>query len=365
MSTRPPQESTGILDHLTMRYLRRALDASHPTDEPYVMSDVEVFLTQRVIYATLFTTGFISALTVLLFQFSRLSWPDFFAKTDVVFVNTTVALPLITILYALLLLYLAVYLTTAVNRLGTRAIAQICQFPRLHDLRYEHHIETMFRMARSKRQPFRLGVGIRAYMAWSRSGLLLYFAASAVIGFVVSSLVSQWLSPYVSPWIAVGAGIALYTVWLVYRAWRVQFELRIRILAPLTIRSFVNELREEWHTDEQFQEIVTDALNFAGILSSLHIYVHLLLAETLTDRVSAAVLPHAPDDFTPKMAALPVVMQRSVERLLLFSMLIDGHFTGKEHKRLKQLQAQNLLTYTMSDIKQLRDDYIAGKGLWL
>ncbi len=348
-----------------MRYLRRALDMSHPTDEPYVMSDVETFLTQRVIYVTLFTTGIISALTVLLFQFSRLSWPNFFAKTTVVFVNTTVVLPLITILYSLLLLYLAVYLTTAANRLGARAIAQICQFPRLHDLRYEHHIETMFRMARSKRQPFRLGVGIRAYMAWSRSGLLLYFAASAVIGFVVSLLVSQWLSPYVSPSIAVVVGMVLYTGWLVYRAWRVQFELRIRILAPLTIRSFVNELREEWHTDEQFQDIVTDALNFAGILSSLHIYVHLLLVETLTDRVSAAVLPHSPDNFTPKMAALPVAMQRSIERLLLFSMLIDGHFTSTERNRLKQLQDQKLLTYTMSDIKQLRDDYIAGKGLWL
>jgi len=348
-----------------MRYLRRALDTSHPTDEPYVMSDVEIFLTQRVIYATLFTTGIISALTVLLFQFSRLSWPDFFADTEVMFAGTALALPLVTILYASLLLYLAVYLTTAVNRLGSRAIAQICQFPRLHDLRYEHHVETMFRMARSKRQPFRLGVGIRAYMAWSRSGLLLYFAASAAIGFIVSSLVSQWLFSYVSPLIAVSIGIVLYTSWLVYRAWRVQFELRIRILAPLTIRSFVNELREEWHTDEQFQEVVTDALNFAGILSSLHIYVHLLLAETLTDRVNAAVLPHSPDDFTPKMAALPVAMQRSVERLLLFSMLIDGHFTGKERKRIKQLQDQKLLTYTLSDVKQLRDDYIAGKGLWL
>jgi hypothetical protein len=202
-------------------------------------------------------------------------------------------------------------------------------------------------------------------MAWSRSGLLLYFAASAVIGFIISALVSQWLFSYVSPWIAVGVGTALYTGWLIYRAWRVQFELRIRILAPLTIRSFVNELREEWHTDEQFQEIVTDALNFAGILSSLHVYVHLLLAETLTDRVSAATLPHSPDDFVPKMAALPVAMQRSVERLLLFSMLIDGHFTGTERRRLMQLQDQQLLTYTMSDIKQLRDDYIAGKGLWL
>jgi len=348
-----------------MRYLRRALDTSHPTDEPYVMSDVEIFLTQRVIYATLFTTGIISALTVLLFQFSRLSWPDFFANTEVMFAGTAIALPLVTILYASLLLYLAVYLTTAVNRLGSRAIAQICQFPRLHDLRYDHHVETMFRMARSKRQPFRLGVGIRAYMAWSRSGLLLYFAASAAIGFIVSSLVSQWLFSYVSPLIAVSIGIVLYTSWLVYRAWRVQFELRIRILAPLTIRSFVNELREEWHTDEQFQEVVTDALNFAGILSSLHIYVHLLLAETLTDRVNAAVLPHSPDDFTPKMASLPVAMQRSVERLLLFSMLIDGHFTGKERKRIKQLQDQKLLTYTLSDVKQLRDDYIAGKGLWL
>lgn len=365
MSTRPPQESPGILDHLAMRYLRRALDTSHPTDEPYVMSDVELFLTQRVVYATLLVTALISVLTILLFQFSRLTWPDFFAATAVDFATITIEVSLITLLFASLLIYLAVYLTTSVNRLGTRAIAQICQFPRLHDLRYEHHTETMFRMARSKRQPFRLGVGIRAYMAWSRSGLLLYFTISTIIGFVASSLVTQWLLAYIPTWAAVCIGILLHTSWLVYRAWRVQFELRIRILAPLTIRSFVNELREEWHTDEQFQTIVTDALNYAGILSSLHVYVHLLLAENLTDRVNAAVLPHNPDDFLPRMAALPVVMQRSVERLLLFSMLIDGHFTGKERKRLQQLKNHKLLTYTLSDIKQLRDDYIAGKGLWL
>jgi hypothetical protein len=85
----------------------------------------------------------------------------------------------------------------------------------------------------------------------------------------------------------------------------------------------------------------------------------------LTDRVNEAVLPHSPDDFLPQMAALPPDMQRSVERLLIFSLLIDGHFSTREREQLQKLQNHKLLTYSMTDINQLHRDYVAGKGLWL
>lgn len=348
-----------------MRYLRRSLDTSHPTDEPYVMGDDEVFLTQRVTYATLLATGVVSTLTVLLFQLSQLAWPNFFTHTAVVFMNTTFMLPLITLLCASLLLYLAIHLTTGVNRIGVRAIAQIFQFPRIHDPRYDYHTETMARLARFKRHSYRLNPGLNAHMLQPRSGLLSHFMITLTGGFIVSSLLTYWLYSCVNEAVAIGIGLALYLGWSIYVAKRVQFELTVRILAPTTIRSFVNELREEWHTNEQFQSVLTDVLNYAGVLHNLHVYAHLLLVETLTDRVNVAVLPHASDDFLPQIAALPPDMQRSIERLLIFSMLIDGHFTSQERKRLQKLQDYKLLTYSLDDVNQLRDDYVAGKGLWL
>ncbi|WP_332368965.1 hypothetical protein [Spirosoma telluris] len=64
MSTRPPNNSSGPLDHLSMRYLRQVLDMSHPVDEPYVLNSVEsrVIRRTKVITITIATllgiTGF-------------------------------------------------------------------------------------------------------------------------------------------------------------------------------------------------------------------------------------------------------------------------------------------------------------------
>lgn len=348
-----------------MRYLRRALDTSHPTDEPYVLSEDEVFLTQRAAYAILFATGFLGVLTILVFQIPQFAWPDFFAATEVTISGQLFALPLITILYAMLVLYLAIHLTTGINRFGARAIAQIYQFPRLHDTRYEHHVDTMARLARSGKSTYRPYLNLKTHLAKSRSGLFAYFLVNQAAGFLVSTVVTILLLPYTATVIAVAVGAIGYVGWLIYSVKRIQFELKIRILAPLTIRSFVNELREEWHTDSQFQTVLTDVLNYAGVLQRLHVYAHLLLVETLTDRVNEAVLPHSPDDFLPQMAALPPDMQRSVERLLIFSLLIDGRFTAKERALLQKLQDHRLLTYSLTDIGQLHKDYVSGKGLWL
>ncbi|QJD78731.1 LBF_2804 family protein [Spirosoma rhododendri] len=348
-----------------MRYLRRALDASHPTDEPYVLSDDELFLTQRAAYATLFASGFLGVLTVLLFQLPQFAWPDFFASTEFLIAGKPFAIPLITILYAVLVLYIAVHLTTGVNRFGARAIAQICQFPRLHDARYEHHVETMARLARSGKSGFRPYFNLKTHLARSRSGLFAYFLANQAAGFFASTIVTILLIPYIPTSAAIIIGLVGYVSWLVYSVRRIQFELKIRILAPLTIRSFVNELREEWHTNSEFQTVLTDVLNYAGILRRLHVYAHLVLVETLTDRVNEAILPHSPDDFLPQMAAMPPDMQRSVERLLVFSLLIDGRFTAKERAQLQKLQDHKLLTYSLTDIGELHKDYVAGKGLWL
>jgi hypothetical protein len=223
----------------------------------------------------------------------------------------------------------------------------------------------MARLTRSGKSAYRHCINLKTHLARSRSGLFAYFMVNQAVGFFISTVATILLLPYSNTAVAITVGLIGYVSGLVYSVKKIQFELRIRILAPLTIRSFVNELREEWHTDSQFQLVLTDVLNYAGILQRLHVYAHLILVETLTDRVNEAVLPHSPDDFLPQMAALPPDMQRSVERLLIFSLLIDGHFSTREREQLQKLQNHKLLTYSMTDINQLHRDYVAGKGLWL
>lgn len=366
MSTPPPEDAHGPTSQLALRYLRGALDISHPNDQPYVMSEVESKVIHQVKNRTMAQAALIGALGVLVFYGSLYFWPHFFADTTLTAADTTYSLPLVRLLFGLLIMYLEVNLLLYLNVQAVRIIMAVCQFPRLYDAQYERHLRAVSDAAMEHDSRGYIYFGLDPYLGLPRWGLTLFFVVNKVKA-VATTLILRLLfgaTKLSMESVAELLGMPVFAFWNAWATRSIIQEAQVRVMAPHTIREFVDELHEEWYQNDLFCELIPEALEFVSIPKRQYNYAHLVLTETLMDRFGLAVIRPA-GGFMEKMALAPSDVRQGLERLIIFGSLIDGRLSWFERRRLRQLRAKGWLTQTMPAIEELGRAFNRGEGLWV
>lgn len=70
-------------------------------------------------------------------------------------------------------------------------------------------------------------------------------------------------------------------------------------------------------------------------------------------------------NFLEQASQAPVAVRRSLERLIVFGVLVDGKLSFIEKRRLRELRKKGFLTYSASEIQRIGNDYNQGRGLWV
>lgn len=369
MSTRPPNNSSGPLDHLSLRYLRQVLDMSHPADEPYVLNTVENRVIRRAKVVTLLTAAILGISGVMLFYWPQYTWPDLFSTTAIPVFGTVYELPLITACYSLLLVYLEVNLLLAINLWGVKEIMDVCQFPKAHDAQYERHLQSLTKAAIEKSQQGILRFSLDPYLNLPRWGLTIFFLINSVKAVLSSLLLKVAMKPFLG-WYALRpvtdmTSMPIYALWNTWASWQTLHEAQIRVMAPITIREFVHELHEEWGKNDQFRPLILESLHYISITKRQFNYAHFMLTETLVDRFDLSVATPPSGNFMEQLLQAPVAVRRSLERLIVFGVLVDGKLSWLEKRRLRELRKKGILSYSTSEIQRMGTDYNQGRGLWV
>ncbi|WP_461082074.1 LBF_2804 family protein [Spirosoma flavus] len=367
MSNRP--NGTGPLDFLALRYLRQALEVEHPVDEPYVLNPIESRVIRRTKLITLTIAALLGVVGVLLLYGPQYLWPDIFVDTPVTLFGTTYGIPLVATLYGLLLVYLEVNLLIGLNLRSVSIIMRVCQFPRAHDAQYDRHVQALADAALEKTNKGILRFGIDPYLNLPRWGLTIFFllnmAKAALSNLVLKFLIKRFIGRFALRQVVDLAGMPIYAFWNAWASWQVLHEAQVRIMAPSTIREFVHELYEEWGKNIAFRPLILEALQYVAILKRQYNYAHFLLTETLVDQFDLRANTPLKGNFPEQVKQAPEAVRRSLERLIVFGVLIDGKLSWLEKRRLNELRKKQLLTYSAEDIDRIGKEYNEGKGLWV
>ncbi len=369
MSNKPPHDSPGSLEHLTMRYLRRALDGEHPTDEPYVLNEVEAWVIRRVSLRTLALAAGLGVLVVLLYYLPHHFWPAFFQDFTITANGVGHAVPVISILYGILLIYVEVHALMYVNLNAIRTIMAICQFPRAHDAQYEQHLRAIANAALNWQFSDIFALRADALFGLTGWGLSAFFwlnTAKAILSFgamwwVIHSFADSSVLLLSSSLI----GVAVFVFWNVFASFQILREAQVRVMAPLTIRSFVDELYDEWGKKEAFLVLIPTVLAAVGIQKRQYNYAHHLLAEAIEYRFELKLDSTKLGDALNNSPTLSAEMRQGMERLIIFAALVDGRLSSSEKKCLRHLRTKGWITYSLADIQQIGRQYYDGKGLWV
>ena len=368
MSTQPPDNTPGPIDQLSVRYLRGALDTTHPADEPFVMSAWESHVIAKIWWQTLLMAGLFGVLGVAFLYLPQYFWPAFFRPTAFTAFANTYQWPLVTLLYGLLLVYLELYALLYINLRAVRYVMAVCQFPRNHDAQYERHLHSLADAVQETPANGLPRISTDPLFGLPRWGLTAYFVLNRITAAISAFLLKLLLKRVVGQWfiqpLTDMAGMPVYALWNVWASHRVIHEAKIRVMAPLTIRDFVDGLYEEWHHNAAFCELIPEALQYVAILKRQYNYPHLLLTETLMDRFGLQVSKPT-GHFLNRLAQAPAEVRQPLERLVIFGVLIDGHLSWFERRRLRQLRQRGWLTYSLADIESIGREYHKGRGLWL
>lgn len=368
MSGSPPNKSSDPLDHLAMRYLRQVLDVPHPVDEPYVLNKLESRAIQQAKTQTLVMAALLGVIGVLLLYLPQYIAPAFFSNLAVSILGWSSAVPVVSILYGLLLVYLEIYVLTYINLRAVRIIMEVCQFPRAHDAQYERHLKAIAEAALQKPTQSILSFGIDPYLGLPRWGLSLFFLVNtitATLGDVaLRFLLKRVLGRLALRQVTDLVGIPIFAFWNAFASWHIIHEAQVRVMAPLTIREFVDELYEEWGQDADFRGLILEALQFVAILKRQYNYAHHLLTETIVDRFNLEQIP-LQGNLVEQFGNISPTLRKGLERLIIFGVVVDGRLSWVEKRRLHELRRMGWLSYSMSQIEQIVKDYINGRGLWV
>ncbi len=366
MSTPPPDDAHGPISQLALRYLRGALDTQHPNDQPYVMSDMEHRVIRQVKTRTMTQAALIGLLGVLIFYASPYFWPTFFADTTLTVSGNTYALPLVRSLFGLLLLYLEINLLLHLNIQAVQIIMSVCQFPRLYDAQYERHLRALSDAALDKENRGYLHFGLDPYLVLPHWGLTIFLAVNKLKALATTLTLRLVLrvSGAGAASLADMIGMPVFAFWNAWATRSIIHEAQVRVMAPLTIREFVDELHEEWQQNDAFCQLIPEALQFVEIPKRQYNYAHLVFTETLMDRFGLTVI-RPTGGFLEKLAKAPKDVRQGLERLIIFGALIDGRLSWFERRRLRQLRAKGWLTHTIESIEDLGRTFNRGEGLWV
>ncbi|GAB3904619.1 hypothetical protein GCM10028803_34300 [Larkinella knui] len=340
------------------------MHTDHPSDEPFVLNTAERHAIYRIKGATMLVSSALGVFGIWVFYLPHSLWGDWFAETHTALGDW----PLISILFAVLVLYLVIHALLLVHTGAIRLIEMTCQFPRFHDSSFARHLNQLAENS-PPRSLFRLRMSPRPLLHWTMPGylmtvLLLAFVANGVLQLLLRS----WSERAVSPIVIVLTSTLVVAIGISRATYQILQQAQIRVMAPLTIRQFTNELVEEFGRETTFRQLLPAVLHYAAVSSRPDNYPHLLLREAVMARFS--IDPEAgtrvkAEDVPGQLADCSVSVRRGLERLFIFTILLDGHLAPLERSRFRQLQNAGLLTISETDLESIRRNFVRGEGLWV
>ncbi|OIN58828.1 LBF_2804 family protein [Arsenicibacter rosenii] len=368
MSGFPPDNTTDPFDHASVRYLRQLLEVAHPADEPYVLNDTESRLIRLVTIQTTVMASLFSFCCMLGWYMPHQAFPSFFAVVEFTVLNAVVSLPMVSVLYAILLAYVLIQLVAGVNSWAVRKIMDTCMFPRAYDAQYEQHLRTLEATTRLRGMTGFFRFGLKPYLNIPRWGMTLYITVNmgwaALCLLATYGLVRLSIPFAVQEQVLFVAGAAIPAFWLSRASRQIIHETKVRVMAPLTIREFVDELYMQWAQHTDFRRLIVEVLAYSETLTRQYSYANLLLTETILHRfkLENTVTNHS---LLQEMALLPKEVRCGLERLVIFGFVIDGDLSGTDRNKLGQLADNNFLTHSASQISDILHQYTDGHGLWV
>ncbi|MFT5858709.1 MAG: hypothetical protein ACI865_000797 [Flavobacteriaceae bacterium] len=341
-------------------------------EQLFMLSEAEVLALRKIRINTYLKVGITGALgVILLYTPYHLFGESLFPVRDIwipVYENT-IALEIEFIVYSILLVFFEIWYLTYVNIKAVSAIAKACGSPSNADPNFDENINSLINVGLEKKQKNLSEIGINPYEGlskWSVTVFQLLIRLKATIsGFLWKLLVTKLLGRYAFRMLVDLLGAPLYAAWNIIGSRKIMNEARVRVMAPPLIYKFTELLHAEFKDHGRFKTVIYATLQAISTSKRSFHYNHFLLATAILNKFDVPVEeePDYDEYFFENIDELEPQVQKAVAKLLVFGIMIDGGLSVREKKSLIRLKEENVLPYTIKEVKLWSVSYFEGRGL--
>jgi hypothetical protein len=364
--------SIPMIEKIAYRYLTKLTELPvRDTDTLHLLSDAEIKTIKKEVFNTLFWAALFGVIGVLSLYLPQYYFPELFYeyKLRSPFSESVFSIPVMSILYGLILLYIEIYALMALNIRAVFKIAEICGFPDKNDPDYNKHIESLMRVGLEKDDKSSSTYGLNPLQGASRWTLFIFILISrlkaSISNYVAKILLRRILGRYALRAIIDMVGVPVFAFWNAYASYIVIHETKVRIMAPNLIRQLCRNLFERYENNPEFTGYIYDTLQYIAMSKRRYHHNHFLMAKNILLIFTIPVKDVHPlsDDYLERVKHANHEIKEGVVQLLILGFIIDGNLSPKEFSTIDKLSKDGVIPYNKKKVRNWMHSFIKGKGL--
>ncbi len=359
------------IERIAFRYLLKLKDApTRREDELHILSEKEIKQIRTEVITTLFWAAVFGVLGVLLLYIPQKIWPALFPNftAELPWLGE-VGVPVISIIYGLILVYIELYALTAINLRAVFKIARICGFPEKNDGYFEKHIEALMRVGMEKEDKLPFTYGLDPLQGASKISVFLFFIINrlkaTISNYVAKLILRRFLGRYALREYIDLIGIPIFGFWNAMASYQVIQETKTRIMAPNLIKHLCRMHYERYHNNIGYRNMIYDALQFIAVSKRKYHQNHFLLAESILNTFGIpAKENHDIDDyFLDRLSQSTTEVRTGICQLILLGFVVDGVFSLNERSAVNAMKDRFLIRFGTKDVAKMKRSFLSGRGL--
>ena len=362
-----------MIEKLAYNYLVQLAKLPGQSSESlHLLSDAEVKAIKKEVIITLFLAALFGTIGVLALYLPQYYFPQYFYEYKLFspFSSHVFSIPLVSIVYGVILVYIEIYALMAINIRAVFMIAQVCGFPDKNDPDYDKHIESLMRVGLEKDDKADSTYGIDPMQGASKWTLFIFLLINrlkaTISNYIVKMILRRVLGRYALRMaIDIAVGIPVFAFWNAYASFIVIHETKVRIMAPTLIRQLCRNLYERYQNTPEFTAYIYDTLQYIAMSKRKYHHNHFLLAKNilLTFNIPVKEVHPLEDDYFEKIKNAKPEIKEGVIQLLLLGFIIDGNLSQQEKNTVAKLHEDGIIPYDLHKVKTWIRSFVKGKGL--
>lgn len=362
-----------MIEKIAYRYLAKLAELPGQSLESlHLLVDQEVIKIRKEVIITLFFAALFGTIGVLALYLPQFYFPEYFYEYKVVFPFSTepVGIPVVSIVYGVILVYIELSLLMALNIRTVFKIAEVCGFPDKSDPDYEKHLESLMRVGLEKDDKSDATYGIDPMQGASEWTLFIFLIIArlkaTISNYVIKMILRKVFGRYVLRMVIdIAVGVPIFAFWNAYASYIVIQETKVRIMAPTLIRQLCRNLFERYQHTPEFTEYIYDTLQYIAMSKRKYHHNHFLLAKNilLAFNIPVKEIHLLNEDYFEKIKIAKPEIKEGVIQLLLIGFIIDGNLSSQEKRTVVKLYQDKIIPYDLSKIKAWIHSFVEGKGL--
>jgi len=365
MKNKSKGEITNITDKLAKKYLiRKSLKYANNS---FVDEKDRLKAISFIKYKTLFIAGIYGVLGVILLYLPQYIFSDVFKKTEytVPYIKYSFGVSAFELIYGFILVAIEIYLLI-INDI--KAVGKIISIYGYNAKNENFEADEFISISLGKDKTKFIKIGINPYQEFSKTSVLLLrillISKAFLSNFVMKMVLKKVLGRLAIRAIIDLAGIPIYALWNAYASSIVIRKTTMRMQAQTQMKKTGKYFLKKYKNNSEFTELIYDTFSFIAISKKNFYPTDYIYAKHFFNifNIEHEKEHTLTNNYIEKINKLPYDIKLAIGQILILGFLLDGKIGRFEIKSLKKLIKNNIILYSISDIKKWTNDYKLGSG---